>query len=166
MITAPLQLKATKHRKPGFWIPYAIIGFFVMLIIVQICFLILATRSFSGLVTDEPYATGIDYNDIIAARKAEAELGWAVSLYYDQGRVIIEAKDANGIPLDATKLHGTAELMGRAPQLIPLTFEPQRAGLWSASLNVPVPGRWYARVHVESSGHTMARLIEFEARPK
>ena len=83
---------------------------FFVVIIVLICILALAatigtivvgSRSFEGLVVDNPYETGLAWD---RERRNQEDLGWSVALQestYKTGKndLIVMVRDKNGVPL-------------------------------------------------------------------
>ncbi len=83
---------------------------FFIVIIVLICILALAatigtivvgSRSFEGIVVDNPYETGLAWD---RERRNQEDLGWSVALQeaaYKTGKndLIVMVRDKNGVPL-------------------------------------------------------------------
>lgn len=152
------------------WIPGCFILFFVCLAAVEIWFVTLANQSFTGVVTDDAYATGLNYDAVIARREAEKSLGWSTELAFRQGdglfgRLILRIRDAGGLVLVADDMRATAERMTRFPQILPVDFVRQTDGEYAADFAVPLAGRWFVRIRIERDGQSIQVIEEVEVRP-
>lgn len=66
-----------------------------------------ALSTHSGLVANEPYRKGLNYNARIAADERQRALGWTETVGLDmRGRVQIDLADAKGQPLTGLALTG------------------------------------------------------------
>jgi nitrogen fixation protein FixH len=164
------SVEAADENKRDLWIPRAFVGFFIGLAILESGFITLAYRSFTGVVTDQPYAEGLNYNQNLAAREAEKALGWTVQSHFISnssltGRMTLDLSDKDGhILKDATVL-ATAERMTEFPQVLPVTFKEDNPGQQVSSFTLPLPGRWFIRLKVTKDGHAIHKIIEVEVSP-
>lgn len=151
------------------WIPLAFTGFFIALAALEGNFIVIAYRSFSGVVTDEPYATGLGYNEIIAAREAEQRLGWTVDSRFSSqgslgGTLHVSLRDAAGAPL-AAGLKITAERLTRFPQVLPVDMTETAPGEWDGGVALPLAGRWSLRLIVTAGADKVHRIVDIEVDP-
>ncbi|WP_372023704.1 FixH family protein [Tistrella mobilis] len=148
------------------WIPRAIVGFFLVLGSVQAGFVTLAYDSFTGLVTEDPYATGIEYDRVLKERETEAALGWQVDAVFEPGdaprtgRLVVQVTDAGGQPLDDVVVQGEAEHTGRIPQLLPVSFTVAGSDRLVGTLDFPNGGNWFIRLKVTQGDEGVRRLVE------
>lgn len=159
-----------KSLRRDLWIPGCFIAFFVCLAALEIWFVTLANRTFTGLVTDDAYSIGVNYNAVLAQREAERQLGWTASFAFEQGdgldgKVTLVLSDRSGQPLVADELRATAERMSRFPQIQTVTFTREREGEYTAPIEVPLAGRWFVRVRIEREGQVMHAIEEVDVRP-
>ncbi len=56
--------------------------FFCTFIVVDICYIIVAEKTWRGIATEDGYQKGLKYNDAIAAVKAQKQLGWKLKINY------------------------------------------------------------------------------------
>ena len=59
-------------------IPYIFIGFFLVVITVNIGYIYIAKKTWRGVVTENSYQKGLGYNDALKQEKKQQELGWSV----------------------------------------------------------------------------------------
>lgn len=152
------------------WIPGCFILFFVCLVALEVWFVTLANRSFTGVVTDDAYAIGLNYNEVLAQREAERRLGWTTAIAFEQGgdldgRLTLSVRDADGQALVADEVRATAERMSRFPQIQTVRFERQSDGEYRADLAVPLAGRWFIRARIERGGQAIQVIEEVDVRP-
>ncbi len=152
------------------WIPGCFILFFIFLFGLLAWFVTLANRSFTGVVTDNAYAIGLNYNEVLARREAEQRLGWKTALSFEQGeklggRLTLRVRDADGQLLIADEVRATAERMSRFPQIQTVRYDRQPDGDYVADLSVPLAGRWFIRVRVERGGQAIHVIEEVDVRP-
>lgn len=159
----------SENRK-DLWIPGCFILFFVALAGLEAWFVTLANRTFSGVVTDNAYAVGLNYDAVLAQRAAERRLGWATELTFEQqnelaGRLTLAVTNRDGTALDGLEVRATAERMTRFPQIQTVDFRRQRAGIYAGDLKVPLAGRWFVRVKVEQDGRSVHMIKEVDVLP-
>lgn len=144
------------------WIPAGFVLFFIALAGLQLWFVLLANRSFSGLVTDPKPASGVH-----AAAHAP---DWTarLALVPDTplaGTLSLELKGADGAPLTPDRLVATAERATRFPQLLPIAFNAVGPGRFEAPLRLPLAGDWSVRLTLTQAGATSERIETLEVTP-
>ncbi|NWG45882.1 MAG: FixH family protein [Alphaproteobacteria bacterium] len=127
----------------------AMIGFFALVIGVNAVFITLATRSFPGLVVDEPFTRGLarTINAELDARAEQARRGWQAAAAVDTTpdgvhRLTVVMSDAGGRPLEGLALSGELRRAATDTEDLPLAFTPEGAGRYSAELTGVGAGRW------------------------
>ena len=97
--------------KPGFftlshcrWIPWAIVGCFVVVAAMNGGLAYLALESDPGLVSEHPFELGNGYNRVLAEGAAEDALGWRGAADFLpterlSGWVVATLRDSAGAPL-------------------------------------------------------------------
>lgn len=86
-----------------------VVGFFAVVIALDIWFLTLAYRTFPGQVSDTPYEDGVAFNQRLAAQAAQARLGWAAVADAHSAGPWVELRDAGGEPLRGLTVTGRLE---------------------------------------------------------
>lgn len=152
------------------WIPGCFVAFFALLFIVEAAFVAVASQSFTGLVTDNAYTVGLNYNEVLAQREVERKLGWKTELSFEQGeklegRLSLRIHDAKGQPVVADKLRATAERMSRFPQIEVVNYQRQSDGSYLAHLSVPLAGRWFIRARIQRDEQVIHIIDEVEVLP-
>ena len=134
------------------------LGFFAVIVAVNVTMATLAARTFGGKVVDNSYVAGQRFNGWLAAARAQERLGWTTSLALDaERRVTLVAATAAG-PLAGAEVSAIARHpVGRAADLA-LSFRADRAGRYVSTAALP-RGRWLVHVEVARGG-AVKRQIE------
>lgn len=144
----------------GRWIPWVFVACFVVVIAVNAILIRLAVGSFSGLAEAHPYQAGLAYNETLAARRAEAALGWSVALTLEPtgepGRMRLTASlaDREGRPLEASAVEAELIRPAAAGHDRRAMLAPEASGRYSAIVLLGLKGQWEVRLDVRSAGST------------
>lgn len=79
--------------------PYAIIASLVFVAAVQIAFVVVASRNAPVLESETAYADALEYDAVMASRRASAALGWRVVVEAGGDAVTYRVRDAVGAPV-------------------------------------------------------------------
>src|SRR3954447_7359564 len=96
-------------RLTGWHFLAMIVGFFLVVIAVDVTFAVLAYRTHPGEVSVTPYEDGLVYDRKIAQQRAQEALGWRAAAGAEQGRVVVLLQDRAGRPLGGLVLAGKLE---------------------------------------------------------
>jgi nitrogen fixation protein FixH len=131
----------------GYHMTAILIGFFGIVIAVNIYMAKLAVGTFGGTIVDNSYVASQNYNDWLAEAKRQEELDWTVKASRaDNGRVRIEITE-KGVAGAGFAVTGVAQHpLGRTPQ-VRLTFAGRGNGEWLSNEAVP-PGRWQLQIGI------------------
>lgn len=124
------------------------LGFFGLIFAVNGVFLYHAINSFPGEDVKNSYVQGLNYNDTLAARAAQAQLGWQAQAGLQDGHVVIRLTSRDGTALSGYRV--VAQLRRPANVLgdVVLTLAPQGEGRYAQSVNDLQPGWWQAEFTV------------------
>ena len=137
------------------WIPWIFVGFFLVVFTVNGIFVYFATTSWVGLVTENPYDRGLNYNEILAAKAAQEQLGWTHGLSFERtgqvdlgvtGILTLSLKGRDGTGLNGATVKVVAERPGRYSQAFALYLDQAGDGRYAASVELPLPGQWQVRL--------------------
>jgi nitrogen fixation protein FixH len=136
-------------RFTGWHFTAIIVGFFAVVIAVNLTMAMYATRTFGGVVVENSYVASQKYNGWLEAARKQGRLGWEIAPSLDAERRILVSVNVDGAKISGFARHP----LGREPD-VPLNFGH---GLRSAEA-LP-PGRWAIHLLVQR-GNDEARLIE------
>ncbi len=126
---------------------FTLLGFFGVMIAVNAYFVVVAVKSFPGEDVPRSYRQGLEYNTTIAAREAQAQLGWTARVNVISSKsLIVEITDKNGKGVDGLSTTGTLRHLVDMGNDMSLNFENTGGGRYVANLD-PIPehtlsGRW------------------------
>jgi len=139
----------------GWHVLAMVVGFFAVVIAVDVGFAVFAYRTFPGEVSSTPYEDGVAYNRKLAQMAAQARLGWApVAFVASDGAVRVEVRDAAGQPLRGLRITGRLERPATESGRIRPAFTEAAPGVYLAR-----PGRllgaWDLSLRLEdAAGHS------------
>jgi nitrogen fixation protein FixH len=136
-----------RERQKSFWIPYVFFGMFGVIIAVNGALIYWATASWPGLSSDNHYERGLEYNEVLEAKRQQAALGWSIQADLGQpldgkADLIVSLTGKTGQPLYADNV--TAEL--RRPAVEGFDSRMQLVSLgegrYRGEAELPQPGVW------------------------
>lgn len=136
-------------RMTGWHMTAILLGFFGVVVAVNLTMATLATRTFGGVVVVNSYVASQKYNGWLAAARKQDRLGWTIEPRLDNSRHVVVR-----ISKESAQLSGLARHpLGREPD-VALTFDSAMRS------TKPLPdGRWALHLLVRD-GPDEARLIE------
>jgi nitrogen fixation protein FixH len=138
--------------------------FFAAIIAINIAFAVAAVRTFPGEDERRSYTQGLHYNDVLATRRAQAELGWiARSEFTRAGRgavLLVRLHERSGEPIEGANVSGVLRWPPNESGDRAVAFVAQGEGVYAADLGAISPGRWDLRARAESEG---SGALDFEA---
>ena len=140
------------RRFTGRHMAATIIGFFTIVIAVNIVMATAAVRTFSGTVVDNSYVASQMFNHWLDQAKAEHSLGWTFTVTRSGNRALVDARDADG-PIAGAQISAIAEHPLGLQTDIPLRFEQVSPGIYKSLSPLP-DGRWRLRLEVRDGGRS------------
>lgn len=145
------------RRFTGWHMLALMLGFFGLIIAVNVTMASIAVGTFGGTVVDNSYVASQRYNGWLKAAADQKALGWRVAARVDEGgRLHIAASDAAGRKLAGRMIVIARHPLGRVPD--------QRMTLRQATTDhvadQPLPGgRWLLHIELAAGGQK-ARFVE------
>jgi len=137
----------------GWHMTAILVGFFAIVIAVNVTMARLASSTFGGALAENGYVASQDYNRWIAAAKHQDQLGWAASARIADKRLVLDVTGVDFPTAEVDLVHP----LGRVKQtrLTMRAIAPTRL----VSVERVPPGRWQVHTLVRSAGHE-ARYIQ------
>ncbi len=139
----------------GWHVLAMLLAFFGAVIAVNVGFAIVAVRSFPGEDVRRSYLQGLQYNDTLATRRAQAALGWRASaaLNANARAILVEVNltARDGRPLANLVLDGALQRRTDARLDRDLAFEQIAPGHYVARVDGLPPGAWRLRARAEDA---------------
>ena len=132
---------------------FALIGFFGVIIAVNMVMVVLALESWTGLSDQQSYRKGLAYNETLARAEAQAALGWRSTVSVAAAadgthRVGLALVDAAGAPLVGQEVSlRLIRPVGEYPP-VETALAEDGAGLYAAEVRLPMAGNWQAEFRV------------------
>lgn len=129
---------------------------FSIVFLVNVLFVYFALDSWTGVVTENPYSKGLNFNDRIVAQQKQDALAWKVQLEVlnlNRGipELVISFQDKQGILLSfltvKTKIFRPVG-DGYDQSII---LKEQTPGIYRGILNLPLPGWWELQIEAHNS---------------
>jgi nitrogen fixation protein FixH len=151
-----------RRELSGRTVLFSLIGFFAVVIGVNVAMMTLAISTMPGTEVESPYLAGIKYNAEIASARAQEARGWHLTSHVDRkgdGRavVVIEAGDRSGAPLTGLALsvklaRPTDQRADRA-----FTVGERTAGRYAGDAADVAAGIWDLEVEADRGGERLFR---------
>lgn len=145
------QVSGVPGRFTGKYMALVMVGFFAVVVGVNVLLASFAVSTFSGVVVENSYVASQGFNRLLGAAKADRVLGWKLDLARgDDGTVRFMLTDAGGAPLRGAEVRAQADhpLGAKRPSVM-LTPQEIAPGVYEAPL---AGGRWHVAVEVRRSG--------------
>jgi nitrogen fixation protein FixH len=140
------------------WVPWAIVGAFVIIATVNGALAYFALHSDTGLVAQHPFELGNGYNRVLDDGAAQDALGWRGTAMFSpdrgrlDGRIIVQLRDGHGAPLD--------DLAVKVAIVRPIEPLPEQdlallgagSGVYEAPIVLARGGQWELRVSAARGG--------------
>jgi nitrogen fixation protein FixH len=131
-----------------------IVGFFLVVITVDMSFAVLAYRTHPGEVSVTPYEDGLVYNRKLAQMRAQAALGWRAAAGPEAGKVVVILEDAAKRPISGLTVTGKLERPATETGRITPRFVEAAPGRYEAAER-GLTGAWdLTAVAQDSAGHS------------
>jgi nitrogen fixation protein FixH len=132
----------------GWHVLLIMLGFFGVMFAVNGVFLYHAITSFPGEDVKKSYVQGLNYNDTLAARAAQAELGWKAEAGLDGDTLVFRLQDADGAPLSNYAVIGELRRMATRDADQAIIYRAAANGEYVADAGGLAPGQWSLRINV------------------
>ena len=163
MIQADTNLEIERPGKElkGWHVLLIMLGFFGVMFAVNGVFLFHAITSFPGEDIKKSYVQGLTYNDTLAERAAQANLGWRAEAGMRDGQLIVRLHDAEDRPLSNQLVIGELRRLATHQDDQVLTFQPTLSGEYAVEMEAMAAGQWLLRVSVlDADGEDVLFRVE------
>jgi nitrogen fixation protein FixH len=138
-------------RLKGHHVLLMLVAFFGVVFTVNGIFLASALRSYTGVVSSEPYVKGLKYNDRIKADERQQRLGWQDALMVEPaGAVTVTFRDDGGRPVQGLKFRGSIGRPATSRLDRALAFTETEPGRYVASAGPLDDGTWLVALEAVS----------------
>jgi nitrogen fixation protein FixH len=120
-----------------FWITAA---FFGVIFVVDGVFIARAVGTFPGEDVPNSYVQGIDYNQTIAQRAVQKQLGWTAEVGFGDRSprtLIVRIMDASGSPVSDLDVRVFTRIVGKSSEPTRTTLSSEMAGEYAGHIDAP-----------------------------
>ncbi|MCR9077903.1 MAG: FixH family protein [Hyphomonadaceae bacterium] len=140
--------EASGKELKGWHVLLIMLGFFGVMFAVNGVFLYHAITSFPGEDVKKSYVQGLNYNDTLASRAAQAELGWTAEAGLQDDQLIFRLRDAEGAALSNYTVIGELRRTATRDGDQAIIYTAQADGEYVADAGALAPGQWALRINV------------------
>lgn len=133
----------TKPHRIDRWIPWFFVLFFVVIAIVNAVFVYLATSTQTGVVTENAYQKGLNYNATLDQAAAAEALGWRGSVALSpEHELHFTLHNENGAPIHGAAVTAWFVRPTAAGHDFSVTLNAGDAGTYHQAIAFPLEGVW------------------------
>ncbi len=152
MMTEAAKSPSQKGKYDKF-IPWYFVAFFVVLAILDGIFVYVATITHTGVVTENAYQEGLDYNETITASAKQEALGWTSEIMLEGDIIKASLQDAEGEALVGAEVKALFIRPVVSGKDFTVTLNETGEGLYQLPVTLE-QGQWNVRIFVEWKQHT------------
>jgi len=131
-------------------IPLYFVAFFVFIAIMDGIFVYLATTTHSGVITENAYQKGLNYNQYIDAYNQQEIVGWNGNIDFIKSSLIFQLNDKQGQPIETAKVVAHISRSTKSGlDFEVLLYHNARGSYENNAVNFPLKGQWDIRVVAE-----------------
>ena len=118
-----------------------IVAFFLVIFAVNGVFVYVSLNSHPGVISEDAYRKGLDYNRTLERADRQNARGWQTAVTLDGGIVVVSLKDRKGTPLTGLDVRGQARRPVHDRSDTALVLRETAPGRYSAATGL-TSGRW------------------------
>lgn len=135
-----------------------LLGFFGVVIGVNVVMMKLAIDTLPGTEVDNPYTVGLRYDDEIAAAREQKQRDWKIDAKVErradgQATLQVEARDRNGVPLAGLSFFGRLERPADKRGDKEIALAEIGEGVYRGQAAGVGPGKWLLVLEGDSTGN-------------
>lgn len=156
--------------KRSSWWPLGVTIILGLTVAANIWLIRIANADPSFAIEENYYDRGVHWDDELAQRTRNRELGWSVGatltpIEVGKGAQLrIELRDSVVSPIDGASVQVTAVHVGRAGQSVALTLAPRGEGEYQALVPIERAGIWELRFVVNRGPERFTAIERLDAR--
>jgi nitrogen fixation protein FixH len=151
-MTAATGEEARRSR----WIPWAFVGFFGVVLVVNGVMVFVAFSTWTGLEAESAYKQGLAYNRALERARVQDALGWRVALSFEpsqrgeRGLLSLDLEDARGGFIEQAVVHARLARPTHEGYDFVVRVPHHWGGTYQTEITFPLPGVWNVELAVEA----------------
>lgn len=134
------------------------VGFFTVVIAVNVTMAVFATGSWTGLVVKNSYVASQEYNGVLRDARAQAARGWTSELDYGNSRLSFALHSRAGTAIAGANAVATVSRPVGTEQDTTVTLIESRPGVYEHAIALG-PGAWNVEIRAESGSGAAYRQV-------
>ncbi len=139
-------MAALLDRNKGTWVLLCFIAFFALIVAVNAVFISTALNTHSGLVTEKPYEKGLAFDQTLKLARAQPDIQQRAEFHDDVLQWSLHSPDGEPI---AAVVNATLVRTVKDGYDFHVKLEHKGDGVYEAPLDLPLKGRWEARLKAQ-----------------
>jgi nitrogen fixation protein FixH len=130
----------------GTWVLLSFVAFFALIVAVNTVFISTALNTHSGVVTEKPYEKGLAFDQTLELARAQPDIQQKAEFH--DGVLQWSLRDSNGQPITA-EVNATLVRTVKDGYDFQVKLEHKGDGVYETPLDLPLKGRWEARLKAQ-----------------
>ena len=136
------------ERVRGWWYPYLLLGLLGVVMCVNGLMAYFATSTFNGVITDNAYEKGVNYNKTLDAARKQSDLNWSVNAQMTPGtgghkaNITLTYLDKNNHGIEGLDVQALVERPNVAGKEVRIVFTSKGGGNYAVEASLPEAGQW------------------------
>lgn len=143
------------------WVPWYFVAFFATIAVIDGTFVYMAVTTQTGTVTDNAYEQGLEYNEILAAAKAQPDI--KEKAVFENGVLRWSLADKDGKAIEGAAVTARIKRPVQSGHDFDITLKQEEGGTYSAPLALPLKGRWLAQLSGKWDSKQYRTTLDFTA---
>ena len=140
-ITNFLAHKPASYRY-GFYVFTAFICFFSLIFVANYFLVNIALRTHKGVISENAYKEGLDYNQTIAKFNKQQDLQWHIIPRITNNMIQVKAFDKDKQPLAQADIYAFITRSDTDKMDAKIKLTPTKSGVYFSEFSFPKKGKW------------------------
>ncbi len=138
-----------EHKPIDKWIPWLVVLFFLTFMSVDAVMVTMAIRTNTGVVTEQAYEKGLEYNRTIEAASAQQKLGWKDNISLDGHALRYTLQDKHGNFPTGAEVKAKISRPTQDGYDFEVPLQRINDSTYGTDVSFPMPGAWNVRIFVK-----------------
>lgn len=157
-----MENNVTKRSK----IPYFFFAFFAVVVVVNVAYIYISKKTWRGVVSEDAYQKGLDYNVTLEQVKKQTALGWQVNIDYKRktpnlGILGVRVFDKNYAPIRDAVVYVNFRRPTQEGFDFAVGLESSNDGFYKKEITFPLLGQWEAGIIAEKGADRYQEVKRF-----
>jgi nitrogen fixation protein FixH len=146
--------KNSTIRPSDKYIPWLVVLFFLCFMTVDFFMVTMALRTHTGVITEDAYKKGLNYNQTINAAREQEAWGWSHDIRLENNNLTFSLKNKSLAYITDANVKVKAIREVQDGHDFEVWMRKSSQGFYEADINFPLTGEWTIRIFATSSNRT------------